>query len=174
LCSLGPLAANSKVSNCSNTLFSFFPCFFRPKFQLPCNMNKCHYRDAVCLNSELISCHVCQVTSTNPCVHLFSISSALASLILYVSDSRLGLTCTAQSPVFLSLLCAHALCSCFELCALCSVLMLCAYRGFWSPLAKHEACARSMRTEQMASSSRRALLLTKIGSFCRAWPSMKH
>jgi hypothetical protein len=79
------------------------------------------------------------------------------------------------SPVFLSLLCA--LCSCFVLmlCALCSVLMLCAYRRFWSPLAKHkaqstkhEACARSMRTAQMASSSRRALLLTKIGSFCVA------
>jgi hypothetical protein len=80
--------------------------------------------------------------------------------------------CRAQFFCRCFVLCAHALCSCFELCALCSVLMLCAYRGFWSPLAKHKACARSMRTEQMASSSRRALLLTKIGSFCRAWPSM--
>jgi hypothetical protein len=36
-----------------------------------------------------------------------------------------------------------ALCFVLMLCALCSVLMLCAYRVFWSPLAKHKACARS-------------------------------
>jgi hypothetical protein len=82
---------------------------------------------------------------------------------------------TKQSPVFLSLLCAHALCSCFVLCALCSVLMLCAYRVFWSPLTKHEACARSRwPVLRKAKMGRQTLLLTKIGSFCRARPSTKH
>jgi hypothetical protein len=54
-------------------------------------------------------------------VNSAQINLVRAALLLLLLD---------QCPVFLSLLCA--LCSCF-------VLMLCAYRGFWSPLAKHEA-----------------------------------
>jgi hypothetical protein len=52
LCSLGPLAANSKVSNCSNTLFSFFFFSFRPKFQLPCDMNKCHCQSRILIHGS--------------------------------------------------------------------------------------------------------------------------
>jgi hypothetical protein len=58
-----------------------------------------------------------------------------------------------------------ALCFVLMLGALCSVLMLSAYRVFWSSLAKHKA--RSKRTEQMASWSRAQF-------FCRCFVLCAH
>jgi hypothetical protein len=73
---------------------------------------------------------------------------------------------TRPEPSFLSLLCA--LCSCFVLCAPCSCFVLIGFFGHRSPSTKHahvadgQCCRRQM------------LLLTKIGSFCRARASTKH
>jgi hypothetical protein len=53
-----------------------------------------------------------------------------------------------------------ALCFVLMLGALCSVLMLSAYLFFWSSLDKHKA--RSMRTKQMASSSRAQFFLSLL------------
>jgi hypothetical protein len=69
---------------------------------------------------------------------------------------------------FVLMLCAHALCFVLRAHALCLLGFLVTARQAQS--TKHEACA----PRRWPAAAWQTLLLTKIGSFCRARPSIKH